>query len=52
MNPAAEKKAIEIVDAFMDTHFVEQGDAAPCLLFALMRWAISTSKSADMLVTP
>jgi hypothetical protein len=26
-NPAAEQKAIEIVDAFMDTSFEEQADA-------------------------
>jgi hypothetical protein len=27
-NPAAEQKAIEIVDAFMDTQFEEEADAA------------------------
>jgi hypothetical protein len=31
-NPAAEQKAIEIVDAFMDTSFEEQADAAAWLV--------------------
>ena len=31
-NPAAEQKAIEIVDAFMDTQFDEQADAAAWLV--------------------
>jgi hypothetical protein len=31
-NPAAEKKAIEIVDAFMDTSFDEEADAAAWLV--------------------
>ena len=32
INPAAEKKAIEIVDAFMDTSFDEEADAAAWLV--------------------
>jgi hypothetical protein len=31
-NPAAEKKAIEIVDAFMDQEFEEEADAAVWLV--------------------
>ena len=31
-NPAAEKKAIEIVDAFMETEFDEEADAAAWLV--------------------
>jgi hypothetical protein len=31
-NPAAEQKAIAIVDAFMDTSFEEQADAAAWLV--------------------
>ena len=31
-NPAAEKKALEIVDAFMDTSFEEEADAAAWLV--------------------
>ena len=31
-NPAAEKKAIEIVDAFMDQEFEEEVDAAAWLV--------------------
>jgi hypothetical protein len=31
-NPAAEQKAIEIVDAFMDTQFEEEADAAAWLV--------------------
>jgi hypothetical protein len=30
-NPAAEKKALEIVDAFMDTEFDEEAEAAAWL---------------------
>jgi hypothetical protein len=31
-NPAAEQKAIEIVDAFMDTEFEEEAEAAAWLV--------------------
>jgi hypothetical protein len=31
-NPAAEKKAIEIVDAFMETQFDEEAEAAAWLV--------------------
>ena len=46
-NPAAEKKALEIVDAFMETEFDEEAEAAAWLVQSIAAAIAEAEKAGE-----